>query len=92
MTDIGIKKERSGVVFRKSSDKTIIVEVQRLVQDFKFKKYVHKRTRYHVHDPKNECQVGDFVKIVETRPVSKSKRWRLSEIIKKGELIEGDVI
>lgn len=88
MTERGIKKVRTGVVLKKSSDKTIMVEVERLVMHRDFKKYIRKRKKFAVHDPKNECQAGDIVTIVESRPISKLKRWKLQGVVKKNEMIE----
>lgn len=87
MSERGIVKTRTGTVLKKSSDKTIMVEIERLVMHGKFKKYIRKRKNFVVHDPKNECSVGDLVSIVETRPISKMKHWKLKEIIKKGDMV-----
>jgi small subunit ribosomal protein S17 len=87
MSERGITKTRTGFVRRKSSDKTIMVEVERMVMHEKFKKYIRKRKNFVVHDPKNQCTVGDLVSIVETRPISKMKRWKLKDIIQKGDAI-----
>lgn len=87
MSERGITKTRTGFVRRISSDKTIMVEIERLVMHEKFKKYIRKRKNFVVHDPKNQCAVGDLVSIVETRPISKMKRWKLKEIIQKGDAI-----
>lgn len=81
-------KTKTGVVIRKSTDKTVIVEVERLVMDKEFKKRLRKRKRFHVHDEKNACQAGDRVEIVECRPISKTKKWKVSEIVKHGLFVE----
>lgn len=62
-------------------DKTIVVRVERLVQDPRYKKYVRRYSRYMAHDETNECKVGDQVRIVEHRPMSKRKRWKLQETL-----------
>jgi small subunit ribosomal protein S17 len=64
-------------------DKTVVVMVERLVQHPVYKKYVRQRKKYKVHDPENRCRVGDQVAIVESRPLSKEKRWRVRAILKQ---------
>ena len=64
-------------------DKTIVVMVNRLVLHPTYKKYVRKRTKVKAHDPKNECRIGDKVRLIETRPLSKDKRWRVKEILER---------
>jgi small subunit ribosomal protein S17 len=66
-------------------DKTVVVEVVRFKRDGMYKKYVRVRKRYHAHDEKNEYKIGDVVRIVETRPLSKTKRWRVVELIERPE-------
>ena len=66
-------------------DKTITVAVERKVKHPIYGKFVKKTTRFHAHDEKNECTIGDIVKIMETRPLSKLKRWRLVEIVEKAK-------
>jgi len=63
-------------------EKTVVVLVERLVQHAVYKKYVRQRKKYKAHDPDNRCRVGDQVSIVETRPLSREKRWRVQNIIK----------
>jgi small subunit ribosomal protein S17 len=63
-------------------DRTVVVLVERLVQHAVYKKYVRQRKKYKAHDPDNSCRVGDQVSIVETRPLSREKRWRVQNIIK----------
>lgn len=72
---------REGIVVSNKMQKTIIVEVTRLVQDTQFKKVVRSKVKYSVHDEKNEAKIGDKVIIVQTRPLSKTKRWRLVEVL-----------
>ncbi|HHF58113.1 MAG TPA: 30S ribosomal protein S17 [candidate division WOR-3 bacterium] len=81
----GKRKERIGIVISDKMDKTRVVLVERLAQHPKYKKYVKKRSKFYVHDEKNESREGDVVRIMETRPLSKLKRWRLVEIIRKAE-------
>lgn len=81
----GKRKSRVGVVVSNSMDKTIVVAVERLVKHSFYKKYIKRTTKFKAHDNSNQCQVGDKVKIVETRPLSKTKRWRLVEIVEKAK-------
>ncbi len=81
-------KNKTGVVIRKSGDKTVIVEVERFVMHPMYGKYLRKRKKFHVHDEKNICQLGDKVKIIETRPISKTKSWMVSAVLEKGLFIE----
>ena len=78
-----LRKTRVGVVTSNLMDKTITVAVERKVKHPIYGKFVKKTTRFHAHDEKNECSVGDVVKIMETRPLSKTKRWRLVEVVEK---------
>jgi len=64
-------------------DKTIVVRVNRLVRHPVYKKYIRKRTKVKAHDEKNQCHVGDKVLLVETRPLSKDKRWRVREVLER---------
>jgi small subunit ribosomal protein S17 len=64
-------------------DKTIVVAAERKVKHPIYGKFVKKTTKFHAHDEKNECSIGDLVKIMETRPLSKTKRWRLVEVVEK---------
>ncbi|MCX8019909.1 MAG: 30S ribosomal protein S17 [Chitinophagaceae bacterium] len=77
------RKTRIGVVTSNKMNKTITVAVERKVKHPKYGKFVKKTTKFHAHDEKNECNIGDVVKIMETRPLSKTKRWRLVEIVEK---------
>src|ERR1051326_1124450 len=78
-----LRKAKIGVVTSNKMNKTIVVAVERKVKHPIYGKFVKKTTRFHVHDEKNECSIGDLVKIMETRPLSKTKRWRLVEIVEK---------
>ena len=79
------RKERIGIVTGNKMDKTITVAVETLVAHPIYKKRYKKTTKFKAHDENNECGVGDLVKIMETRPLSKDKRWRLVEIIEKAQ-------
>jgi len=80
-----LRKTRIGVVSSNKMTKTITVAVERKVKHPIYGKFVKKTTKFHAHDEKNECTVGDVVKIMETRPLSKTKRWRLVEIVEKAK-------
>jgi small subunit ribosomal protein S17 len=73
-------KTRTGVVLKNKMQKTVVVEVVRRYQHHKYAKMLKRRVRYKAHDPENKCNVGDVVIIEETRPMSKTKRWRVKEI------------
>ncbi|RME17277.1 MAG: 30S ribosomal protein S17 [Bacteroidetes bacterium] len=79
------RKTRIGVVTSNKMNKTIVVSITRKVKHPIYEKFVNKTTKFYAHDEKNECQIGDIVKIMETRPLSKLKRWRLVEIIEKAK-------
>ncbi len=83
MSERNLRKTRTGVVTSNKMEKTITVAVERKVKHPIYGKFVKKTTRFHAHDEKNECSIGDTVKIMETRPLSKLKRWRLVEIVEK---------
>ena len=78
-----LRKTRIGVVTSNRMDKTVTVAVERKVKHPIYGKFVKKTTKFHAHDEKDECSIGDTVKIMETRPLSKTKRWRLVEIVEK---------
>ena len=79
------RKERTGVVVSDKMDKTITVLVERKVKHFKYGKFVKKSTKFATHDEKREASVGDIVEIMETRPLSKNKCWRLVKIIERAK-------
>ncbi len=83
MMEQGIRKTMLGTVVGDRMDKTVVVAVERLVQHPLYKKYVRKQKRYKAHDEKNDCHVGDRVLLVETRPLSREKRWRVKEILER---------
>lgn len=78
-----LRKTKLGVVSSNRMDKTITVNVERKVKHPLYGKFVKKTTKFHAHDEKNECSIGDTVKIMESRPMSKTKRWRLVEVVEK---------
>lgn len=79
----GIKKTLTGSVVSDRMDKTAVVSVERLVRHSLYGKYVKRRVKYMAHDAKGECKVGDRVRIVECRPLSRLKRWRVKEVLEK---------
>ena len=79
----GRRKTRTGLVVGTQMDKTAVVKVERRQQHPKFKRYLLRSAKYLVHDETNQLQVGDKVRIIETRPLSKRKRWRLHQVIEK---------
>ncbi len=80
-----LRKERIGEVVSDKMDKTIVVAVKTKEKHPIYGKFVNKTTKFYAHDEKGDCNVGDTVKIMETRPLSKSKRWRLVEIIERAK-------
>jgi small subunit ribosomal protein S17 len=80
-----LRKERVGVVFSNKMDKTITIAIKWKEKHPIYGKFVNKTKKYHAHDEKNDCNIGDKVKIMETRPLSKLKRWRLVEIIERAK-------
>ena len=81
-----LRKVREGVVVRDRMQKTIVVSVERRIQHTKYKKFMRVRKRYKVHDEANECRVGDRVRIQETRPLSRDKRWRLLTVLERAKV------
>ena len=80
-----LRKERIGVVVSNKMDKSIVILVERKVKHPKYGKFVKKSTKFMAHDEKNEANIGDAVRIMETRPLSKNKCWRLVEIVEKAK-------
>ena len=80
-----LRKEKIGVVVSDKMDKSIVVAVKRKVKHPIYGKFVNKTTKFHAHDESNTCNIGDTVRIMETRPLSKSKCWRLVEIIERAK-------
>ena len=83
MKERGKRKERIGIVVSDKMDKTVVVKVDNIVKHPVYKKYIKRRVTYKAHDEQNVCGAGDKVLIVETRPLSKDKRWRVREILEK---------
>jgi small subunit ribosomal protein S17 len=90
MIERGVRKKMSGVVIGNSMDKTAVVIVDRLKKHGSYAKYIRRYSKYSVHDPMNKCRVGDKVRIVECKPISKTKRWQLLEIIESNEIANLD--
>ncbi len=83
MEDRNLRKEKIGLVTSNKMDKSIVVSVERKVKHPKYGKFVKKTTKFIAHDDANACSIGDTVKIMETRPISKNKCWRLVEVLEK---------
>lgn len=81
----GRRKIMTGTVVSDSMQKTVVVTIERLVKHAEYGKYVRRRNRFKVHDEKNECKVGDVIRFMETRPMSKDKRWRLVDFVQRAE-------
>ncbi len=79
------RKERTGIVVSNKMEKSIVVEVQRRVKHTKYGKFIKRSSKFMAHDEKNECNPGDLVRIMETRPLSKNKCWRLVEILERAK-------
>jgi small subunit ribosomal protein S17 len=85
-TEQGRRKMREGVVVSDRMQKTIVVQVSGIVQHAKYKKFIRTRKNYKAHDENNESHVGDRVRIVETRPLSRDKRWRLMTVLERAKV------
>jgi small subunit ribosomal protein S17 len=83
MAERNLRKTKLGVVSSNKMDKTITVKVERKVKHPLYGKFLKKTNKFHAHDENNECSIGDTVKIMESRPMSKLKRWRLVEVVAK---------
>ena len=92
MDDQVNKKTMTGVVVSNKMDKTVVIKVERRFSHPVFKKVVKTTKKYKVHDEKNECVQGDFIRIQETRPLSKEKRWRLLGIISRDKSLVGEKV
>ncbi len=79
------RKVREGIVVSNKMDKSIVIKVERKMKHPIYGKFLKRTTKFMAHDEKNECQIGDRVKIMETRPLSKNKCWRLIEIVEKAK-------
>ncbi len=82
-TERGNKKTRVGIVVSDKMEKTVVVKVDQLIKHPVYKKYIKRRVTYKAHDEQNSCAIGDKILIVETRPLSRDKRWRVREILEK---------
>jgi small subunit ribosomal protein S17 len=85
MSERGLRKKLVGTVISNHMDKTVLVLVERLTRHRTYKKYLKRRKKYMAHDPLNRCHLGDKVRIIENRPLSKRKRWQISDIIHKSK-------
>lgn len=83
MKNRGIRRQLIGTVVSDKMDKTAVVQVERLIKHPVYKKYVRRRNKFVAHDKDNSCSIGDRVKITESRPISKLKRWRVTDILEK---------
>ena len=83
MKNRGLRRTLVGTVVSNKMDKTVVVRVERLVQDERYKKYVRRYSRFMAHDEANACDVGDRVRIIEHRPISKRKRWKVQSTVTK---------
>ena len=81
----GIVKERPGKVLSEKMDKTVVIAVEQLVRHPLYRKYIRRTKKLYAHDAKNRCHVGDTVRVVETRPLSRTKRWRVSAILERAK-------
>ena len=86
----GLRKERVGIVVSDCQEKSIIIKVDRKTAHKKYKKVMVKSKKYHVHDEKNEAKIGDIVEVIESRPISKLKNWRLGRIVRKAGVQAGE--
>lgn len=86
MTERGVRKRLVGTVVSDGMDKTALVLVNRLARHPVYKKYIRKRRKYMAHDPRNLCRIGDKVQIIESRPISKRKRWQVVSVLEKGNI------
>ncbi len=85
-TERNLRKTRVGVVTSDKMDKTVVVSVETLVEHPLYKKRIRRTTKFKAHDEQNQCKIGDKVRIMETRPLSKEKRWRVVEIIESARV------
>ena len=88
MESRGLQKERAGLVVSDRMQKTVVVSVERTVMHPKYTKILRRRTRVKAHDEQGQCHIGDRVLIVECRPLSRDKRWRVSKVLERAETVE----
>ncbi len=86
MTERGARKSLAGTVVSNKMEKTALVLVERLTKHRTYGKYIRRRSKFMAHDPQNKCQIGDKVQIVERRPISKRKKWQITEILSKANI------
>jgi len=86
MDSRGLRKERSGLVVSDRMQKTVVVSIERTVMHPRYRKVLKRRTKVKAHDESNQCHVGDRVLIVECRPLSRDKRWRVSKVIERAQV------
>ena len=86
MSERGLRRRLVGTVVGNRMDKSALILVERLTKHRTYRKYVKKRSKFMAHDPQNLCEMGDKVRIIESRPFSKRKRWQVVEILRKGNL------
>ena len=82
-----MRRTLEGTVVSNTNDKTVVVRVERLVQDPRYKKYVRRYTKFMAHDEGNDCAIGDKVRIIEHRPISKRKRWKVQSTLQKSATV-----
>ncbi len=85
MSERNYRKERIGIVVSDSMDKSVVVSIERQLKHSKYGRTIRLKKRYIAHDESNDCKVGDKVKILETRPLSKLKRWRIGQVIERAK-------
>jgi small subunit ribosomal protein S17 len=90
-TERGQRQTLTGRVVSDKMDKTVVVAVERTVMHDLYQRYMRRTSKFHAHDERNECKVGDEVVIVSCRPISATKRWRVQEVVKRAEGAEGTV-
>ena len=88
MDNRGLRKERTGVIVSDRMQKTVVVTVERTVTHPKYKKILRRRTNVKAHDETSQCRIGDRVLIVECRPLSRDKRWRVSKVLERAKMVE----
>ena len=79
------RASKTGVVVSDKADKTVVVRVDRIVRHKLYKRYIRRKTKFMAHDETNDCKVGDTIEIVESRPLSARKRWRVRRVVKRGQ-------
>jgi small subunit ribosomal protein S17 len=92
MNTRGLRKERHGVVVSDRMQKTVVVSLERTVMHPKYKKFLKRRTKVKAHDENRQCHIGDRVLIVESRPLSRDKRWRVSKVLERAKTVEAEPV